>query len=210
MPDILNGDPAQPFYRENEVEQLHLFEDASFITCEPASYVDCEPEIAPAGGVDEPDYDRDFVLFSDREMSDLGKKRVAVSFKIAVSVIAAPEVQPIAPVQMSRPEPQRPTPPINAQFLLDLFLPESHCEEFLGDLQERYNKKVPRLGKLRADLWYRKQVFTSLWPLFRAWMKRSSKGSLARVVCFGLRLVGRESWANALRKVADEERKRSI
>ncbi len=57
--------------------------------------------------------------------------------------------------------------PLNAQFMLDLFLPESRCEEFLGDLQERYDRKRKRLGQTRADWWYRKQVATSLWPLLR-------------------------------------------
>lgn len=102
------------------------------------------------------------------------------------------------------------SPPLNAQLLLDLFLPESRCEEFLGDLEERYKKKRCRLGNWRSNVWYYKQVATSLWPLFRAWLRRASKGSLADVLCFALRLVGQVSWANALRKAADEERRRSI
>jgi hypothetical protein len=101
-------------------------------------------------------------------------------------------------------------PPLNAQFLLDLFMPESRCEEFLGCLEERYNRKLARLGKKRADWWYHKQVATSLWPLFRAFAGRLSKSSLSHVLCFWLRLLGQGSWADALRKAADEERKRSI
>ena len=102
------------------------------------------------------------------------------------------------------------TPPLNSQFLLDLFLPESRCEEFLGDLAERYNKKLVRLGQTRADWWYRKQVATSLAPLCRAWMRRASKGSMANIMCFLLRLLGQSSLADVLKKAADEERKRSI
>src|SRR5437016_5340868 len=59
-------------------------------------------------------------------------------------------------------------PPLNAQFALDLFLPDQICESFLGDLEERYRKKRQRLGGKRVDWWYRKQVVTSLWPLFRS------------------------------------------
>ncbi|HEY4089734.1 MAG TPA: LuxR C-terminal-related transcriptional regulator [Bryobacteraceae bacterium] len=103
-----------------------------------------------------------------------------------------------------------PTPPINAQLLMDLFLQESRCEEFLGDLEERYSRKLMRLGKTRSDIWYCKQVLTSLWPLFAASSVRVSKGSVSHVFCFVLRLLGLGGWADALRKAAEDDKKRSI
>jgi hypothetical protein len=99
-------------------------------------------------------------------------------------------------------------PPLNAQFLLDLFLPDDVCEAFLGDLQERYARKLPRLGKQRADWWYRKQVLTSLWPLARSFGRRVSLGFVWRIGAFVLRLIGFPALADALRKAAEEERKR--
>jgi hypothetical protein len=101
-----------------------------------------------------------------------------------------------------------PQPPLNAQFLLDLFLSDDVCEAFLGDLQERYSKKLPRLGKQRADWWYRKQVLTSLWPLARSFGRRVSLGFVWRIAAFVLRLIGFPVLADALRRAAEEERKR--
>ena len=109
--------------------------------------------------------------------------------------------------QMLWPNP-KPAPPLNAQFLIDLFLPDDVCEAFLGDLQERYTKKLSRLGKPRADWWYRKQVLTSLWPIFRDSAGRVSSSAVLRVLTFGLRLVGQSKLADAIHRAAEEERKR--
>jgi hypothetical protein len=101
------------------------------------------------------------------------------------------------------------SPPVNAQFLLDLFLSDDVCEAFLGDLQERYGKKLKRLGKTRADWWYWKQVVTSLWPLARSAGRKVSWGMVSRVAAFVLRLAGFAPLADAIKKAAEEERRRT-
>lgn len=178
--------------------QLSLFEGAD--------YLDEEDEITPAGiGHTQVEWQRS----ADEEyrawmLRGLKESAVAIRDRKLTDAIEEAVTQlgplPSAPV----------VPPLNAQFLLDLFLAEPRCEEFLGDLRERYEKKRKRLDKGRADLWYYKQVATSLWPLFRAFLARSSKGSLARIFCLVLRFLGQGSWADAIRKAADEERKRSV
>ena len=44
--------------------------------------------------------------------------------------------------------------PLNAQFLLDMILPPEKLDDQLSTLDELYRRKLPRLGKGRADLWY--------------------------------------------------------
>jgi hypothetical protein len=130
-----------------------------------------------------------------------GKLQVRDRFELAALVVRTMEPAPAEQTALPR-------PPINAQLLIDLFLPEARCEEFLGDLEERYHRKLPRLGHARADWWYRKQVAASLWPLLCGFLRRTSKSSFAHVLCFLLRLAGQASWADALKKTADEEKKR--
>lgn len=58
-------------------------------------------------------------------------------------------------------------PPINAEYLLYLFLSRDEREIVIGDLVEVYGEMVRRFNKPRADFWFYKQVLGSLWPLFR-------------------------------------------
>jgi hypothetical protein len=109
--------------------------------------------------------------------------------------------------ELRQAQPSHVAPPVNAQFLVDLFLPESRCEEFLGDLQERYSRRLKRLGKARADWWYYKQVFTSLWPLACGFTLRAGKSTILRLITFMLRLFGLSTCADALKQVADAEKK---
>jgi hypothetical protein len=99
-------------------------------------------------------------------------------------------------------------PPVNGQFLLDLFLPNHLAENAIGDLQERYNKKLKRLGRKRADLWYWTQVWTSLWPFLKTGARRISQSTVLRAVCFVLRMVGQTTWADVLKKHLENEKKR--
>ena len=63
-------------------------------------------------------------------------------------------------------------PPANLEFILHLLMSRADCEALIGDLEEQYRILVERLGKTRADLWYTKQVFTSIWPLLRDSVRR--------------------------------------
>src|SRR6185437_12927377 len=119
---------------------------------------------------------------------------VSAAKETVAKVAAALHDSAHSPIVSSESVQQQFQPPLNAQFLLDLFLPDAMCEAFLGDLQERYNKKLPRLGKTRADWWYRKQVAASLWPFFREFVGRSSKGMFARLLCIVLRTAGLSTW----------------
>ena len=137
------------------------------------------------------------------------KKRVIVNKQTAEQrERALTEAVENAVEELRQAQPSHVAPPVNAQFLLDLFLPESRCEEFLGDLQERYSKKLPRLGKARADWWYRKQVLTSLWPLACGFTRHAGKSTILRIVTFLLRLVGLAAWADALKRIADAGKQR--
>jgi hypothetical protein len=61
----------------------------------------------------------------------------------------------------------RSRPPFNAEYILYLFLQKEDRDVVIGDLTEEYGKILERFNKRRADVWYYKQVFGSLWPLLR-------------------------------------------
>ncbi len=58
-------------------------------------------------------------------------------------------------------------PPINAEYLLYLFLRRNERDEVIGDLIETYGHVLRRFGKARADLWFYRQVVGSIAPLVR-------------------------------------------
>jgi hypothetical protein len=60
-----------------------------------------------------------------------------------------------------------PRPPINAEYLLYLFLRRDEREVVIGDLLEGYGKILTRFNRRRADIWFYKQVGGSLLPLLR-------------------------------------------
>jgi hypothetical protein len=88
-------------------------------------------------------------------------------------------------------------PPGNLELILYLF----DCDPLVGDLEERYRKLVKRLGKNRADLWYTKQVLTSIWPLLRGSMRRARSAAVVGVVGFALRFFGMGKIADELKRV---------
>jgi hypothetical protein len=88
-------------------------------------------------------------------------------------------------------------PPRNLELLLYLF----NCEPLVGDLEERYRKLVKRLGQRRADLWYTKQVLTSIWPLLRAGLRRMGSSAAVGAIAFVLRLFGMGRIADELKQV---------
>jgi hypothetical protein len=58
----------------------------------------------------------------------------------------------------------QPNPPRPADALLGALLRPSDSESIPGDLLEEYREaRRPRLGRLRADVWYIKQVLSVLW-----------------------------------------------
>lgn len=60
-------------------------------------------------------------------------------------------------------------PPIQAAYLLRLFLAKTEREHIPGDLEEEFNTiMVPNFGVRAAKLWYWKQVITSVAPVFRS------------------------------------------
>lgn len=92
-------------------------------------------------------------------------------------------------------------PPLNLELLLHLFIPQSDCEPLVGDLEERYRKLVKRLGIRRADLWYTKQVLTSIWPLLRAGLGRMGSSAAIGVIAFVPRVFGMGRIADELKQV---------
>lgn len=55
--------------------------------------------------------------------------------------------------------PSAATPPAWAEAILYLLVPPGRAESISGDLLEQYrDEKHPRLGSLRADVWYVRQV----------------------------------------------------
>lgn len=51
------------------------------------------------------------------------------------------------------------------EYLLYLFLSKSDREYLIGDLAEEYLEVRSKFGRRAANIWYYKQVITSLWPL---------------------------------------------
>jgi len=58
-------------------------------------------------------------------------------------------------------------PPLNAQFLLYLFLEKRGREEAVGDALEEYSRYVKRVGKLRADILFYQEVGRCAWPFIK-------------------------------------------
>ncbi len=93
---------------------------------------------------------------------------------------------------------ERPRPPLNAEFVLHLLLPDDRVDDVVGDLEERFHQKVDRLGVRHARLWYYKQIASSLWPYAKAAAKRLSSGATVKLIAFILRLTGQSSIADEL------------
>lgn len=58
-------------------------------------------------------------------------------------------------------------PPLNAEYVLYLFLRREEREAVIGDLVESYDRIVRRFNKRRGDIWFYKQVIGSVFPLAR-------------------------------------------
>jgi len=91
-------------------------------------------------------------------------------------------------------------PPRNLELFLYLIVPQSDWDPLIGDLEERYRKLVKRLGKSRADVWYMKQVLTSICPFLLAGMQRMHSSVVVGVVGFVLRFFGVGSVAGELKR----------
>jgi hypothetical protein len=61
-------------------------------------------------------------------------------------------------------------PPKFGEFLLHFFLSHEERVYLIGDLTEEYGEVLSKFGKRKADLWFDKQVFSSLCPLIRRWI----------------------------------------
>ena len=94
-----------------------------------------------------------------------------------------------------------PRPPINAEFLLHLLMSPEECDGLVGDLEERFNNLVPRIGQRLASIWYTKQVVTSLLPLCMAAFRRLGSSGIVSVVTLVLWLVGMGAVADELKQV---------
>jgi len=57
--------------------------------------------------------------------------------------------------------------PINAEFILHIFLKTDELDAVVGDLLEKYKKKWERFGPRRAKFWFYSEVLRSLWPLLK-------------------------------------------
>jgi len=104
----------------------------------------------------------------------------------------------------------RPDPPLNALFFLHLFLPPDMCYGLVGDLDQRFRKLVGQIGTARARWWYRKQVFTSLWPLFCAAVRRGGRSTVLSLVGFGLRLFGQGAVADELKSALGKRHREGV
>lgn len=58
-------------------------------------------------------------------------------------------------------------PPRFAEYLLYFFLTKSERVNLIGDTEEEYNEVLDKFGRGKANAWYYKQVFDSLYPLIR-------------------------------------------
>jgi len=55
------------------------------------------------------------------------------------------------------------------EYALHLLLPEDQRETLIGDLEEEYRSIIyPKFGKRAADIWYAKQVMSSILPILQA------------------------------------------
>jgi hypothetical protein len=104
----------------------------------------------------------------------------------------------IEDVRDKREVPPAPRPPLDAEFLLHMVLPEDRIDDAIGDLDERFTKKVERLGITRANIWYCKQVTCSIWPYAKAAASRMSSGLVAHMLVFLLRVLGQNGLAEAI------------
>lgn len=89
-------------------------------------------------------------------------------------------------------------PPKNFELILVCFLDRNTYEAMVGDLEERFNKIAKRLGPVRAGVWYRVQVLTSVGPVVVHWLRRGGAGMIVHVVASALRVIGLGSYAAAL------------
>ena len=63
-------------------------------------------------------------------------------------------------------------------FLLTLLLPKKARCPLLGDLAEEYQEVREQFGERPADLWFYKQVLTSLWPMLQTTGRTLTKWGL--------------------------------
>jgi hypothetical protein len=98
-------------------------------------------------------------------------------------------------------------PPANLEFILHLLMSRADCEALIGDLEEQYRILVERLGKTKADLWYTKQVSTSIWPLLRDSVRRLTNSTVINVLCLVLRFWGLGGLAEELKQISGAKQK---
>ena len=67
----------------------------------------------------------------------------------------------------AKPKDAMPQPPLNAQFLLYLFLEKESREEAVGDQLESYSTYLKRFGKVRANLIFYGEVARCAWPFIK-------------------------------------------
>jgi hypothetical protein len=107
------------------------------------------------------------------------------------------------------------TPPINAEFLLYLFMSPENCDAFVGDLEERYRLIKCKFGARRANIWYRTQAIRSVWPIAWAWAKKATlkpalriSSGIARIVVATLMRPSRLVWL--CRQMSNTNRNKTV
>jgi hypothetical protein len=111
------------------------------------------------------------------------------------------------PISMFVETPDQAQPPANLDFILYFLMSRADCDALIGDLQERYSHLVERLGKVRADLWYAKQVSASVWPLLSSWVRRLGSSTVVNALCLVLRFCGLGGMAEDLKQLSGAKRK---
>ncbi len=87
-------------------------------------------------------------------------------------------VQPVFPDGTNLPRPPR-----WAEALMGTLVPIERKESITGDLLEEYRQAVvPRRGRVRADLWYGRQIARALWALIAMLFVAALTVSIAREV----------------------------
>jgi len=93
-------------------------------------------------------------------------------------------------------KPIRRRPPLNAEFLLYLFMAPQHCNALVGDLEERYNTIRKKFGARRANLWFWAQAIRSVGPIVCAWFRKVLMKPIIAVLSWAAanRIVDHNSW----------------
>lgn len=105
------------------------------------------------------------------------KEYFRLAFKSRIDATKAHEVghYTVSAETDEQKKPDTKQPPFNAELLLHIFLSGEENEPLIGCLIERYGRKVERLGRRRADIWFYYEVGRTALPLVRRFAGKAIK-----------------------------------